>query len=516
MGSVQLQDFVAGLVGGSLQLFLWKSFLSSKPIVSCSATKSFNALHNTLLSFLGIASVVAGHPLDTVKCESQCALSAPMHYIAQRVLVLFTTEEGLALKAKYTLFTYHEPPLGWKNRNLITFYKYLLQTRLQAGQGYGNTLKCVLTVYRNESLAGFFKGMSFPLASIGIYSSVVFGVFSNTQRFLSQLRHGDPAAAPSLADMTLASVVAGVISVGIGTPVELVKIRLQMQTQPYNKANVKLNSTVPGSPVYRGPIHCLRTILQKEGIAGIYRGNVAMLLRDVPGYCAYFIPYAMFCDWITPDGSISPNTFSIWVAGGVAGKHLYFLSVLAKQEQEGSQGRLRGSGVIRPSLGSLSVENRQCLHFPQGSLPVTLPGICEAKMPPEEDFNLCWLSTRRVCTYPHVAEAQLTVTVLFSMCTLASKTGMCIPCHVKGAVSWAVCTPMDVVKSRLQADGVYLNQYKGILDCMLQSYQKEGLKVFCRGLMVNTMRGFPSSAAMFLGYELSLKAMKRCQTETSP
>ncbi|OWK60339.1 Solute carrier family 25 member 48 [Lonchura striata] len=346
MGSVQLQDFVAGLVGG-------------------------------------IANVVAGHPLDTIK------------------------------------------------------------------------------------LAGFFKGMSFPLVSIGIYSSVVFGVFSNTQRFLSQLRHGDPAAAPSLTDMTLASVVAGVISVGIGTPVELVKIRLQMQTQPYTKANVKLNSTAPGSPVYRGPIHCLRTILQKEGIPGVYRGNIAMLLRDVPGYCAYFVPYAMFCDWITPHGSISPNLFSIWLAGGVA-----------------------------------------------------------------------------------------------------------------GAVSWAVSTPMDVVKSRLQADGVYLNQYKGTLDCMLQSYQNEGLKVktkcfpltlvpivdssgtvlalgmclitlsnalvelilllhylpsfctksiysyaltllhsqqvFCRGLLVNTVRGFPSSAAMFLGYELSLKAMKRCQTETNP
>ncbi|NXU38256.1 S2548 protein, partial [Drymodes brunneopygia] len=278
-----------------------------------------------------------------------------------------------------------------------------LQTRLQAGQGYGNTLKCVLTVYRNESLAGFFKGMSFPLVSIGVYSSVVFGVFSSTQRFLNQLRHGDPATTPSLTDMTLASIVAGVLSVGIGTPVELVKTRLQMQTQPYTKANAKLKSPVPGSPVYRGPIHCLRTILQKEGIAGAYRGNVAMLLRDVPGYCAYFIPYAMFYDWITPDGNISPDPFSIWAAGGVA-----------------------------------------------------------------------------------------------------------------GAVSWAVCTPMDVVKSRLQADGVYSNQYKGIIDCMLQSYQNEGLKVFCRGLTVNTLRGFPSSAAMFLGYELSLKAMKGWQTETTP
>ncbi|XP_074460387.1 solute carrier family 25 member 48 isoform X1 [Larus michahellis] len=266
MGSLQLQDFAAGWVGGA-------------------------------------ASVVVGHPLDTIK------------------------------------------------------------TRLQAGQGYGNTLSCVLTVYRNESVAGFFKGMSFPLASIAVYSSVVFGVFSNTQRLLSHFRHGDPARAPVLADVALASIVAGFISVGIGTPVDLVKIRLQMQTQPYIEANIKPKPTVPGFPAYRGPIHCFRTVLQKEGIAGIYRGMGAMLLRDVPGYCLYFIPYTFFCSWINPDGCISPSPSSIWLAGGVA-----------------------------------------------------------------------------------------------------------------GAISWVTATPMDVVKSRLQADGVHLNKYKGTLDCILQSYRNEGLK----------------------------------------
>ncbi|NXY41007.1 S2548 protein, partial [Ceuthmochares aereus] len=254
-----------------------------------------------------------------------------------------------------------------------------------------------------EQVAGFFKGMSFPLASIAVYSSVVFGVFSNTQRLLSQLRHGDPACEPAFVDMTLASTVAGFVSVGIGTPVDLVKIRLQMQTQPYIEANIKLKPTVPGFPVYRGPIHCFRTVLQKEGIAGIYRGAGAMLLRDIPGYCFYFIPYTFFCGWITPDGCISPNPFSICLAGGIA-----------------------------------------------------------------------------------------------------------------GAISWAIATPMDVVKSRLQADGVYLNKYKGTLDCVLQSYQNEGLKVFFRGITINTVRGFPVSSAMFLGYELSLKAMKRDQTEIKP
>ncbi|NWI14993.1 S2548 protein, partial [Crypturellus soui] len=276
-----------------------------------------------------------------------------------------------------------------------------LQTRLQAGQGYGNTLNCVLTVYRNESVAGFFKGMAFPLATIAVYSSVVFGVFSNTQRLLGERRRGE--AAPALRDTALASAVAGAVSVAIGTPVDLVKIRLQMQTQPLLRANIPSKPAVPGLPVYRGPIHCFRTVLQQEGITGIYRGAGAMLLRDVPGYCLYFIPYAFFCAWITPDGCLSPSPSSVWLAGGVA-----------------------------------------------------------------------------------------------------------------GVISWGTATPMDVVKSRLQADGVYVNRYKGILDCILQSYRSEGLKVFFRGITVNAVRGFPMSSAMFLGYELSLKAMKRDQTETRP
>ncbi|XP_028573921.2 solute carrier family 25 member 48 isoform X3 [Podarcis muralis] len=309
MGSLQLDDFVAGWVGGA-------------------------------------AAVIVGHPLDTVK------------------------------------------------------------TRLQAGQGYGNTFKCVLTVYRNEAVAGFFKGMSFPLVSIAIYNSVVFGVFSNTQRLISQQRYGNSHHPPSLADLALASMAAGAVSVGIGGPVDLVKIRLQMQTQTFiAAANLNLKHRAAGFSVetaYRGPVHCVGMILRQEGLGGLYRGSSAMILRDIPGYCLYFIPYTLLCGWITPDGCLSPSPFSVWMAGGIA-----------------------------------------------------------------------------------------------------------------GAISWGTATPMDVVKSRLQADGVYWNKYRGVIDCISQSYHSEGLKVFFKGLTVNAVRGFPMSAAMFLGYELSLKALRE-QAEANP
>ncbi|XP_060002239.1 solute carrier family 25 member 48 isoform X3 [Lagenorhynchus albirostris] len=255
---------------------------------------------------------------------------------------------------------------------------------------------------------GFFKGMAFPLTSIAVYNSVVFGVFSNTQRFLSHHRCQEPEAGSPrvLSDLLLASMVAGVVSVGLGAPVDLIKIRLQMQTQPFREANLGLKPRVAAlgeQPAYQGPVHCIITIVRTEGLAGLYRGTSAMLLRDVPGYCLYFIPYLFLSDWITPEAHTGPSPCAVWLAGGMA-----------------------------------------------------------------------------------------------------------------GAISWGTATPMDVVKSRLQADGVYINKYKGVLDCISQSYQKEGLKVFFRGITVNAVRGFPMSAAMFLGYELSLQAIRGDHVATSP
>ncbi|XP_028816122.1 solute carrier family 25 member 48 [Denticeps clupeoides] len=276
-----------------------------------------------------------------------------------------------------------------------------VKTRLQAGNGYRNTLHCVLTIYRKETISGFFKGLSFPLASITVYNSVVFGFFSNGQRLISKFRHGDGRHPADMLDLTLASMMTGLVSVGLGAPVDLVKIRLQMQTQPLLAENFNLagNGSVPlrsvriqAQPQYRGPLHCIGTILHTEGVQGLYRGAGAMILRDVPGYMLYFIPYMLFCDWLSPGGNGSPHPCSIWLAGGLA-----------------------------------------------------------------------------------------------------------------GSISWVTATPADVVKSRLQADALHQRKYKGVLHCITHSYRTEGVHVFFRGATVNAIRGFPMSATMFLGYELSLK-----------
>ncbi|KAM6976499.1 solute carrier family 25 member 48 [Aplochiton taeniatus] len=338
-----------------------------------------------------------------------------------------TKQRELAAASKVNCFHLDDFVAGWiggASSVIIGHPLDTVKTRLQAGQGYKNTFHCVLTIYRKETVAGFFKGLSFPLASITVYNSVVFGFFSNTQRLISKFRYGDGRHPSGMLDLTMASMLTGLMSVGLGAPVDLVKIRLQMQTQPLcaeslhlasnTTGNIPMRSvvamsgaqplyrgpaSVPGpslctgaQPLYRGPIQCIGSILQAEGLQGLYRGAGAMVLRDVPGYTLYFIPYTLLCGLFNPDSGASPHPGSIWLAGGLA-----------------------------------------------------------------------------------------------------------------GSISWVTATPADVVKSRLQADALQQRKYRGVLHCILHSYRTEGLQVFFRGTTVNAIRGFPMSATMFLGYELSLK-----------
>lgn len=68
-----------------------------------------------------------------------------------------------------------------------------------------------------------------------------------------------------------------------------------------------------------------------------------------------------------------------------------------------------------------------------------------------------------------------------------------------GTFSWLISFPVDVVKSRLQVDGIDGKpKYNGAMDCMKKSIQTEGWKFFTRGLNSTLMRAFPMNAVCFL------------------
>ncbi|KAM6981700.1 solute carrier family 25 member 45 [Tautogolabrus adspersus] len=249
-----------------------------------------------------------------------------------------------------------------------------VKVRLQAQSMYKGIFHCVAKTYSHEGLHGFFKGMAFPVLTTGITNSVVFGSYSNALDYLSQSRRSDRSQGTpaSMTHIFTAGCFSGLMQVLVSAPIDLVKVRLQSQATVVR---------------YRGPFHCVAVILKEEGPRGLFRGALALALRDVPCYGLYFLPYEVTRKALTEDGK-QPGTFAILMAGGIA-----------------------------------------------------------------------------------------------------------------GVVTWAFANPMDVVKARLQLSGAGGREYSGVLHCMRVSVREEGLRVFFKGLLLNSLRAFPVNAVTFLSYE---------------
>lgn len=69
-----------------------------------------------------------------------------------------------------------------------------------------------------------------------------------------------------------------------------------------------------------------------------------------------------------------------------------------------------------------------------------------------------------------------------------------------GVISWIIVIPVDVIKSRLQADGVNggAKMYTSVSDCWRKSYNQEGWSFLTRGLGSTLIRAFPMNAVCFL------------------
>ncbi|XP_028917339.1 solute carrier family 25 member 45 isoform X2 [Ornithorhynchus anatinus] len=184
--------------------------------------------------------------------------------------------------------------------------------RLQTQNKYRGIVDCVIKTYRHESVLGFFKGLSFPLGSVALVNAVLFGVYSNCLLLLSatapQQRRAQP---PAYQHVFFAGCIAGAVQAYFLAPVDLVKVRLQNQTEARAAGG-------GAPPRYRGPLHCTGAILREEGPLGLFRGAWALVLRDTPTSGLYFLTYQGLCRWLTPEGG-DPGPATMLVAGGCAG-----------------------------------------------------------------------------------------------------------------------------------------------------------------------------------------------------
>ncbi|KIJ54336.1 hypothetical protein M422DRAFT_201453 [Sphaerobolus stellatus SS14] len=162
---------------------------------------------------------------------------------------------------------------------------------------YENSIDCVRKVFRNEGFLGFYRGLGPQLVGVAPEKAIKL-----TVNDLVRSRAMDPETGRiTLPWELVAGGAAGGCQVVFTNPLEIVKIRLQIQGEA-----AKMEGAKP-----KGAVH----IVKQLGLFGLYRGASACLLRDIPFSAIYFPAYS----------HLKKDIFN----EGYNGKKLGFLETLA-------------------------------------------------------------------------------------------------------------------------------------------------------------------------------------------
>lgn len=82
-----------------------------------------------------------------------------------------------------------------------------------------------------------------------------------------------------------------------------------------------------GLPRHTSTFKLLLEVLKKEGIKGLYRGNVGTILRDIPGNIVWFGAYEWVARLFLKEGQTKNDLtmFQVFVAGAAAYYILFIL-----------------------------------------------------------------------------------------------------------------------------------------------------------------------------------------------
>ncbi|XP_043723108.1 mitochondrial arginine transporter BAC2-like [Telopea speciosissima] len=169
-------------------------------------------------------------------------------------------------------------------------------------------------IVSSEGPSALYRGMAAPVASVTFQNALVFQTYAVLSRaFDSSNNNIDP---PSYKSVGLAGFGTGALQSLLLTPVELVKIRLQLQQTTGRSSHKHQSIDQQGSPV-----SLAKYIFRREGMKGLYRGLTITALRDAPAHGFYFWTYEYTREKFHPgcrkNGQESLQTMLF--AGGLAG-----------------------------------------------------------------------------------------------------------------------------------------------------------------------------------------------------
>ncbi|RMJ17265.1 hypothetical protein CDV36_003057 [Fusarium kuroshium] len=296
-----------------------------------------------------------------------------------------------------------------------------------------------------------------------------------------------------------AGYLSGAVGIIIGNPLDVIKVRLQAQH------NTPVSNTPP-NPVL-GTTAAAHAISQGPSPYARYFGNSASLVTGtaapILGYGALnallFVSYNRTEAAMNSAFSTSGNLWNTWIAGAVGGLATWVVSTPTELIKCRAQ-------LASPPLSSWAITKQ--IWRNEGIRGLYFGGVVTALRDSIGYGFYFWsyeLSTRWLATEPGEES---------SLQHEAAKVLLCG--GLAGVATWASIFPLDVIKTRVQAqpwvqqpetspllqsNGVSRPSRTGALQIAQQAYREEGARVFFRGLTVCSVRAFMVNAVQWAVYE---------------
>lgn len=199
-----------------------------------------------------------------------------------------------------------------------------VKTRIQAANGKLSAFQCAKNIYTKHGLIGFYRGVLGVALLTSPEKSLKLGL---NDWMRSSFPRDEDTHALTLGQEMLAGAVAGLGQVVITCPMEICKIRMQLEGKK--------------------PLQVLKDI----GMKGLYRGTFACWVRDIPFSVLYFPAYHMSKAYFkrnSDDGELTtPQMFITGLGSGTVAAALVTPMDVVKTRIQGSDPRWNQMGVAR-------------------------------------------------------------------------------------------------------------------------------------------------------------------------
>ncbi|KAI1262459.1 mitochondrial carrier domain-containing protein [Xylariaceae sp. FL1019] len=229
-----------------------------------------------------------------------------------------TTTQSALLKVAESAYGFVLGSLAGAFGAFMVYPIDLVKTRMQNQRGadpgqqlYKNSIDCFRKVTANEGFRGLYSGVLPQLVGVAPEKAIKLTVNDLVRGAFTDKKTGQIGLPYEI----LAGGSAGACQVVFTNPLEIVKIRLQVQGEA-----VKAGETA-------APKRSAMWIVKNLGLAGLYKGASACLLRDVPFSAIYFPTYShLKRDMFGESPTKKLGVVQLLTAGAIAGMPAAYLT----------------------------------------------------------------------------------------------------------------------------------------------------------------------------------------------